>query len=188
MLMRSGLMRSGYRVSHKGFAAVEMTLVMPVLFLFIVGIWELTSMIQANTIITNISREGANIVSRASAQTPQDVMAIVALTSSPLDLEEDGIIYISQVVGQESDPPYINNQYRWTEHGIDVESDVWAGCGSWDSEGTCQLPDDKPTTNSLPMTLSDGESVYVVEVIYRYSPVYDWVYDSDFVMSDTTYL
>ncbi|MCL9781277.1 pilus assembly protein [Vibrio sp. S4M6] len=177
--------------SIKGMAAVEMTLVTPIIFLFLVGVWELTEMIQANTIITNISREGANLVSRSSSQTPQQVMEIVSTTSSPLDLESDGVIYISQVIGQAGGDPYLNRQYKWLDFGLNTDSEVWGGCTNWDAEGECELPDEienKPVLTGFPINLDDGEAAYVVEVFYDYTPLTDWVYDSNFMISDATYL
>lgn len=176
------------RKSHNGFAAVEMTLVLPVLLLITLAIYELTEMIQANNIIVSISREGANLISRTSTQSAQDVMAIVASTSNPLDLGSDGIIYISQIVGVENSDPFVNQQFRWNGYGYDVNSKIWASCSLWDAGGECQLPSTKPSLTAFPLQLESGESVYVVEVLYRYSPAFSYFIDQVYTIEESTYL
>jgi len=176
------------KTSINGFASVEMTLVLPVLLLIALAIYELTEMIQANNIIVSISREGANLISRTSTQSAQDVMTIVASTSNPLNLSDNGIIYISQIVGVENSDPYINKQFRWDGYGYDVNSRVWANCSLWNVEGECQLPSTKPSLSSFPLQLDDGESVYVVEVLYRYTPAFSYFFDKVYSIEESTYL
>ncbi|ELL9328963.1 pilus assembly protein [Vibrio fluvialis] len=172
---------------QNGFAAVEMILVTPVLLLMVGGIIEITQLLQANSILINLTREGANLVSRTSIYKPEQIMTLIASTASPLDLQSDGAIYITLVTGQEDDDPYVNGQYRWTQSGISKDSDTWSGCDAWEN-GKCELDDPLPTLSNFPIQLDDEESVYVVEIFYQYSPLTNFIYHSNFTISDTTYL
>lgn len=92
-----------FRKCQAGLASVEMAIITPVLLIIMMGIFEVTQVIQANNIIISLSREGANIIARNSSQTPEEVMDIVASTSNPLDMGTDGAMFISQVVGRGDD-------------------------------------------------------------------------------------
>lgn len=175
-----------------GLASVEMAIITPVLLIIMMGIFEVTQVIQANNIIISLSREGANIIARNSSQTPEEVMDIVASTSNPLDMGTDGAMYISQVVGRGDDSsgnpqaPYLNEQYRWQDGGYTTLDSTWGACTSW-TDGECNIST-TPDLNNFPLTLDDGETVYVVEVIYRYSPVSTFIFDTDFSIRELTYL
>ncbi|OBT14039.1 hypothetical protein A9264_02310 [Vibrio sp. UCD-FRSSP16_10] len=172
-----------------------MTFIVPILLLIMMGIFELTQVIQANNIIISISREGANLISRNSSQTPEQVMDTIASTSDPLNLDQDGIIYINLVVGREDDSgnpidPVLNQQYRWGDFGYSAQSSTWDECTQWggSDNGTCDIGDTDPVLTNFPLQLDSGESVYVVEVIYRYSPISTLIFDSDFTIKELTYL
>ncbi|GEA49807.1 hypothetical protein VIN01S_06110 [Vibrio inusitatus NBRC 102082] len=172
-----------------GLASVEMTVIVPILLIIMMGIFELTQVIQANNIIISISREGANLISRNTTQTPEQVMDTVASTADPLDLKTDGIIYVNLVYGRaEGENPQLLEQYRWTNFGYSADSSTWNGCDTWDSNGECDLPESEPELNNFPLDLDEGEAVYVVEVIYRYSPISTYIFDSDFTIKELTYL
>ncbi|WP_375748867.1 TadE/TadG family type IV pilus assembly protein [Vibrio sp. HN007] len=175
---------------QKGLASVELTMVISILLMLSAGIFELTRMIQASIIATSISREGANLISRSSTETPEEVMDLVASTSNPLNLNSDGIIYMSLVVGQDNDLPYLSRQYRWQNYGYDAESEVWSGCPSWDYEGQCQISGDLPKLAGFPLSLAAGESVYVVEVVYRHHPIlkFKGLFDKALTIRQETYL
>ncbi|WP_117235133.1 TadE/TadG family type IV pilus assembly protein [Vibrio maerlii] len=176
------------KLKQKGLAAVESVIVIPIFLLLVVGIFELTMVMHANHIVISLSREAGNIVSRSSTDSPQDIMDTMALASGDLDLTQDGAMYITSVVGQSSgDDPYVSEQVRWGNAGIPENSDIWSGCSTWVND-VCDLPESKQTISNLGMTLAEGESVYVVEVMYRYSSVYDLLFDGDIVLSDTTYM
>ncbi|MBW3694237.1 pilus assembly protein [Vibrio sp. T187] len=175
---------------NKGFAAVEMTMVAPIFLLLIVAAFDLTQAIQANHIIISISREGGNIVSRSSTETPQEIMDIISVTSGNLDLSEDGAIYITELIGQEDESPYVNSQYKWNQSGLDKDSVIWPSCSSWDAEGACNDIDenDPPEVDDLSIELEAGESVYTVEIFYDYSPIFNLILGESHLLSDVTYM
>ncbi|MEZ8104699.1 TadE/TadG family type IV pilus assembly protein [Vibrio cortegadensis] len=178
-----------YPQKQTGFAAIEMTLVTPVFILLIAGAVELTQIIQADHIIISISREGGNIVSRSSTETPQKIMDTIAITAGPLDLSSDGAIYITSVTGKQNELPYVSSQYKWNQAGFNKSSDIWSNCGDWEVDGACDISQaNPPTLNNFSLNLDDGESVYVVEVFYDYTPLFNLVLDANFTLSDVTYM
>ncbi|KJY82969.1 membrane protein [Vibrio galatheae] len=170
-----------------GFAAVEMTLITPFMVLLIGGIIEVTQYLQASSILIGVTREGANLVSRTSSTEPDDIMTLVSKTTGTLDLESDGIMYITLVTGQEDDDPYVNEQYRWSDSGLVHTSSTWEECASW-TDNQCDIDSPPPTLDDFPISLDPNESVYVVEVHYQYVPLSSFFITSSFIMSDITYL
>mgnify|MGYP005685803993 FL=1 len=80
-----------------GFAAVEMALITPFMLVLIGGIIEVTQLLQSNSVMIGMSREAANLVSRTSTNTPDEIMTLVATTSAPLDMNSDGVMYLSLI-------------------------------------------------------------------------------------------
>ena len=132
-------------VKARGIAAVEMVFVIPILLLLGFGVIEVSHAIQAKNISTALAREGANLASRSTADSDQEIMDALVLSADPLDFSQDGVIYISVVVG---DPdvtknPYIVEQHRLINYGNSSLSKVWEFCSTW-VNGECQLPLPRP--------------------------------------------
>lgn len=172
---------------QSGFAAVEMTLITPLLLLLIGAVIEVSNYLQANSIMIGVGREAANLVARTSVDTPNEIMTLVSKTTGDIDLAQDGAMFITLVTGQKDKDPYINEQYKWSLSGLSQQSETWEKCGGWISN-QCNLPSPKPTISDFPLTLDPNESVYVVEVHYRYTPLTNFLYETEFVIRDTTYL
>ena len=164
-------------VKARGLAAVEMMFVIPILLLLGLGVIELSHLILSKNISTALAREGANLVSRSFSDSDQDIMDALALSADPLDLSQDGVIYISVVVGDDGPDPYISEQHRWLDSGYSSSSRMWGSCPSWDGNGACELPSTKPRMTNFPMTLEPGETVHIVEVMYDYSYLTRYVFD-----------
>ncbi|GAD89604.1 hypothetical protein VHA01S_023_00180 [Vibrio halioticoli NBRC 102217] len=197
---------------QSGLAAVEMTLITPVLLLLLMAIFEFTLILQAKNIILNLSREGASLISRASSYTEETVMDIIANSATPLNMPQDGTIIINQVSRRDNNDGefiYISRQVKWMDSAISATSAVWGNCPSWsdvniddDNENDvqeCNLPDsdaqikidDFPTVtidNAQTSVIQDGESTYIVEVYYRYTPISSFLLSNDFIISERTYL
>ncbi|OBT13868.1 hypothetical protein A9264_01635 [Vibrio sp. UCD-FRSSP16_10] len=175
----------------KGLAAVEMTLILPVLLLILMAIWEFTQILQAHIVLLNLSREGANLISRSSSYGEQDVMDILSHSSNPLDLTQSGTMYIN-VISKDGDTTYISSQTKWLNATTQLSSEVWDGCTQWDDDNQCTYPssiaDLKLNSTDFPLQLEDGESVYVVEVLYEYTAPSSFVFDSDLLITERTYL
>lgn len=153
-----------------GIAAVEFVVILPLLLLLSLPLFDLARIIQAGMILTNMSREVANLASR-SQQDPQSIMNAVAATTPPLQMRTSGMIYVSKIMG--NGPGKSNvllEQYKWTG-GFDQGSRVWAGCSGWatDGSGKCTSIPTAGTliSDALANQLGDGEVIYVVESSYR---------------------
>jgi len=164
-------------VKARGLATVEMAIVTPILLLLGLGVIELSHVILAKNISTALAREGANLASRSFADSDQEIMDALALSAEPLDLSQNGVIYISVVVGDDDTYPYISEQHRWLDYGFSPSSRMWGSCPSWDGNGACELPSTKPRMTNFPMTLEPGETVHIVEVMYDYSYLTRYVFD-----------
>ena len=161
----------------RGLAVVEMVIVTPIMLLLGLGVIELSHLILAKNISTALAREGANLASRSFSDSDQDIMDALALSADPLDLSQDGVIYISVVVGDDDPDPYISEQHRWLDSGYSSSSRMWGSCPSWDGNGACVIPSHKPRMTNFPMALEPGEIVHIVEVIYDHSYLTSYVFD-----------
>ncbi|MCY0858028.1 TadE family protein [Cupriavidus sp. D39] len=175
------------RQAARGIAAIEFGILLPIFIFLTLPVIDFARAIQANLILVNLTREGANLASRSAAYTPQDIMVALAQTTPPLKMSQRGMIYITKVMGDAENCAGGNctvrnivlEQYRWTGGwslgGSVPGSLVWncgSGSGSWASDGSCAgLPSggtSSPTANAMTGLLSDGQIVYVVESYYNF--------------------
>jgi hypothetical protein len=165
-----------------GGALIEFAIIVPFLFLLVLGVIEYGRAIHTKNIITHMSREGANLAARTQKD-PQTIMSALATTADPLDIETNGMIFITEVMGIDDGgtvKPIVHKQYRYVNGGYSVNSKVWGGCGSWSDEGECQVPgnpvadlegDGAETYSGTEEIIKDGETVCAVEVFYDYAPI-----------------
>jgi len=154
---------------QQGLAAVEFALVLPFMLMLAIPIFDLARVVQGDMILTNLSREGANLASRSS-QDPQTIMKALAMTTPPLDMPNNGSIYINKIMGNgPGKQDVILAQYRWTQ-GLHQPSKVWS-CSSWTSDGTgtcSSIPSaGSPINDAMSNQLANGEVIYVVESMYH---------------------
>ena len=181
------MMRSHYPAQRaaRGIAAVEFAIVLPLLAVLLFMVVDLSRAIQAKIILLNISREGANLASRATSDlsgSGQSIMNALAASTPPLDMNKRGMIYITKIMGYASSPTagvrnIVLEQYRWDAgakaSGYLPASQVWR-CGSW-SNGTCTgIPKDKdaPMVTLMQNQLADGELIYAVETFYNFDMLF----------------
>ncbi|MBN3562851.1 TadE/TadG family type IV pilus assembly protein [Aliamphritea spongicola] len=172
----------------KGLATVEMVFIIPVLLLLGLGVIELSHAIQAKNISTALAREGANLASRSTVDSDQQIMDALALSADPLDFSQEGIIYISVIVGDDDPDPYVSEQHRWLNHGISSLSETWSDCPSWQGDGTCSVPTPKPRLSNFPITLEPGETVHVVEIVYDYSWLTRYLTDQNLLIYSRAFM
>ena len=173
------------RRAARGIAAVEFAIVLPLLAVLLFMVVDLSRAIQAKIILLNISREGANLASRATSDlsgSGQSIMDALAASTPPLDMNKRGMIYITKIMGYASSPTasvrnIVLEQYRWDAgakaSGYLPASQVWR-CGSW-SNGTCTniaKADSAPTVTLMSGQLSDGELIYAVETFYNFDMLF----------------
>jgi Flp pilus assembly protein TadG len=173
-----------------GLAAVEFALLLPVLLVLLIGLIDVARALQAQMILINLSREGANLASRGKLQLSENAQTIigqVAASAPPLDMNKLGMIYITRIMGSTSGgstKSIVLEQYRWDDsvnnRGFRVSgyaplSKVWT-CSNWASgtAGTCVVPSGSsaPVVSMMSGQLLDGEVIYVVEVYYKFNMLF----------------
>lgn len=165
----------------KGVATVELALVLPLLVVLVLGVYELSQAIAANNVITNMSREGANLASRTGTS-PQEIMKALGETASQIDVHDNGIIYLTRILqtnisSSGKKGPQVLEQYRWGGASLAdaPESRVWVcdRANNWVNDQCDIEPDIHSATRTadLDMPLNAGEEVVVMEVFYLYQPV-----------------
>ncbi|TAL93844.1 MAG: pilus assembly protein [Paraburkholderia sp.] len=185
--MNSRAFKTG-RQRQRGVAAIEMAVLLPMLVAIALPVYDFARNIQAQMILTNVSREGANLASRALTTFPvQTIMSSLTQTTPPLNMSANGMIYITMIVGNNNCDAKGNNctgvvaaQYRWTGGNYFPASKIW-NCGSggtsWATDGTGSCTNVPPVTSTSPVAstlqgqLWDGQVVYVVEAFYRQPPL-----------------
>jgi Flp pilus assembly protein TadG len=144
----------------RGTALLELAIVLPLLLLLALGVFDFARAIHAKNMITNMSREGANLASRTPLS-KTDIMNAIAYTAQPLDMNTNGMIYVTEVKGTAENGttvPKIQSQTRW-QNKSSPASRIGSSVG-----GTAQ--------NLSALNLTQGETVYAVEVYYHYRSVF----------------
>ena len=170
--------------SQRGVAAVELALLLPMLVVLLLCAIDGARALQANIIITNIGREGANMVSRGGVDLDdngQDMINALMASAPPLNVNQLGMMYITRVMGVVTNNvsrSVVLDQYRWDDaarqqgfrkSGYAPTSKVY-GCSAWSSAGKCSSISSvtRPATTIMTGKLDDGEVVFVVETFYRF--------------------
>lgn len=174
------------RTRQGGLAAVELALLLPILCILLFGVIDFFRALQANIIMTNIGREGANLVSRGSTGVEtgsQDIIYALMATAPPLNVNQQGMIYITRVMGvagatsTSATTSVVTDQYRWDDtvrklgvnkSGYVPVSRVYTGCTGWSNGACTSLGGAKPAVATMSGKLRDGEVITVVETFYKY--------------------
>ena len=168
---------------QRGVAAVEFALLLPLLLLLLFGMVDAARALQASIIIANVSREGANLVSRGATQLEtghQDIIYALMASTPPLNVNARGMVYITRVMGVAgtgNTRSVVLDQYRWDDpaRGLGYRASGYLpasrvyNCAAWNA-GTCAgiSSSARPTVATMSGKLDDGEVVVVVETFYRY--------------------
>jgi Flp pilus assembly protein TadG len=172
---------------QRGVAAVELALLLPMLLLLLFCMIDGARALQANIIVVNLSREGANLVARGNTPldtNSQDIIYALMASAPPLDVNKKGMVYITRVMGVVSggvSRSVIVDQYRWDDaarnlgvrnSGYAPASRVYSGCASW-TDGECASikSNARPPSTVMNGQLDDGEVVNVVETFYQFTPL-----------------
>ena len=191
--MKSIAHTRGRRHVSAGLSTIEFALVLPILLVLVLGAIDFGRAILFNNILINMSREGANLASRTTQDRPGIILVLNA-TSSPLNMNSHGTVYISRVKGVDDGHhaaiPVLQTQFRPTTTGGDMSlgSRLWT-CPSWQSSGQCNVPiNPESRVVALPVPLALGEEVDVVESMYDYIPITNYVMNTRVVLYSSTFL
>ncbi len=169
------------RYRQRGVAAVELALLLPMLVILALCALDGARALQANIIITNIGREGANLAARGGTDLEdgsQDIIYAVMASAPPLNVNQQGMMYITRVMGVGTTRSVVLDQYRWDDAARNLgarrstyqPSSRIHACSAWNSAGKCTSisTTSRPTAAVLTGKLDDGEIVYVVETFYKF--------------------
>jgi hypothetical protein len=144
----------------RGQACVELAMILPILVLLVLGVYDFACAMRANNIISNMSREGANLAARSTLAT-QDIMNALALTAQPLNMKDQGMIYITALQGTGA-TPQIQKQDGWD--GSKIKNKPSSRIGSVASAPAQNL--------GATFTLSSDKQACVIEVFYNYQSLF----------------
>ena len=145
---------------NSGQAMIELAVVLPILVLLILGVFDFACAIRSNNTISNMSREGANLASRTSLA-QQDIMNAIAGTAQQMNMQNNGMMYITVLDGVSGGDPTIQSQYAWSGSSLSNKPASQLGTQAM------------PTTHSLAtLKLQTGQTANVVEVFYIYQSLF----------------
>ncbi len=167
------------RLRQHGLAAVEFAMLLPLLLFLLFVMADGGRALQANVIMVNLSREGANLVARGNTSLEtgsQDIIYALMASAPPLDVNKRGMVYITRVMGTATGN-VILDQYRWNDTarklGYDISKYAPAsrvyGCNAWLVAACADITSkNRPASTIMQGKLDDGEVVYVVETFYKF--------------------
>ncbi len=156
--------------SQKGIATIEFAVIASMMLLMVFVIIDFGSLIQAQAVVTNISREGGNLASRDLKNGP-DLLNLLEASSTPLGFESNPTMfkmYLAKVDAGTSSgtpDPTCTVQESGTLQGNGVVSPA--------ASGTCDLPSnlyDLLRFDDLIQT-SPVSQFTVVKVYYAHKPM-----------------
>ena len=156
-----------FAASQKGQALIERALALPLLLLLVLGVVELSNMLNSYLVLTHLTREGANSTSRGTDSTiDSDLDAVIAAAEPVIRSDNPGqwkVIYSQIVPG---DPPADPEKYQIRRLGTWIR-------GGFGKESKIGFPDSPVNWAELGVasgSISRGNSFHVVEVYYDYRP------------------
>jgi hypothetical protein len=159
---------------ERGASMVELALLLPLLVIMAFGIIDFGRLIQARLVVTNISREGADLLSR-DINTGTNLINLLLASDSPIDINNEGKIYATVIkAGTSTDPqPTIDiaTQPRPAGGALNRPSSIVGNPGQhptgWLETSPLYSRLAYDTTNKT----SDISQIAVVEVYYFYTPI-----------------
>lgn len=176
---------------YAGQSMIELAILLPFLLVLTLGVADVGRALLFNNILTHMSREGANLASR-TAQSPTFIINTLNQTAAPLDMATQGMGILSRVKaidgGSGTVITVVFEQYRAVNGKTSLLSKLWA-CPSWAINGACNLPAAASSrVVTLPFTLALGFEVNVMETIYDYTPLTNFVLKTSPELYARTYL
>lgn len=156
----------------RGIATLELALILPLLLVMVFAIVDFGRLIQARLIVTNVSREGASLVSRsvASAADLTTILALLETSGRPLDLSGKGTIHITRIkAGTSTSNPNPSKDISLSASRGSLGYPATIGSGP--TLGLSDAIYRHLIFRGAPQNTSDIDSVFGVEVYYKYKPI-----------------
>jgi len=145
------------RNRQRGAGLAELVILTPVLLITMLGALDLGRLIYAHQVLTDLSREAANLVSRGASM--QEAFAATMIAEQAFDLESKGGIVVSRVMRQSNDnaTPWIIEQ---NSRGIMASSGSRVGALGG------------PATIPGITSLAPGVTITAVELVHSFQPIF----------------
>jgi Flp pilus assembly protein TadG len=141
---------------EQGAALVEFAICVSLLLILVFGLIEFSQMIFDKQFMSGLSRQGSDLASRGTS--PADTVTALGAQGASLNIGTTGRIIVTAVTDVNGAPQVTEQAESAT--GITVTSAIGTGVGS-----TAKLP------ASANPVLNAGQTLYVTEVFYSYSPM-----------------
>ncbi len=142
--------------NERGSALVELALCLPMLLILVFGLIDFSQIIFSKQVICGLTRQGSNLASRGTSL--PDTLSALSTQGAALHIDTKGRIIVTEVADVKG-KPQIKDQVE-SPTGIAVTSEVGSGVGN---------PANVPS--SAKTLLNAGQTIYVTEVYYSYTPV-----------------
>jgi Flp pilus assembly protein TadG len=148
---------------ERGAALVELAICVPMLLILVFGLIDFSQIIFDNQKMSGISRQGSDLASRgALGSNLSTIVSALVVQGASLNIGTQGRIFVTEVANDSSGHPQIVDQaYSPSPPGIAATSVT----ASWVSNPTKYLPSNAATV------LNAGQTLYVTEIFYSYSPM-----------------
>ena len=140
-----------------GDALIELALCLPVLLVMAFGVIDFSQMIYDKQVMAGLSRQGSDLASRGTPLA--NTVSALGTQGASLNIGTNGRIFVTEVANDAHGNPEIVGQAE-SSTGISVTSAVGSGVGN---------PASVPP--SAAAVLNAGQTLYVTEVFYAYSPM-----------------
>jgi hypothetical protein len=172
--------RQSARTSSSGQSVVEFALILPLLVLIVLGVAELGYALLDEHVVTRLSREGSNLISRDTSL--QDAgAAVTAMSSSPVDFTNGSTLIFSVVKSGATTGTtnygklalyqrYQFGAFAGTSQVLTVGTGTFGGAPDYlaaNSDGDANLQ-----VTSLPASLVPiGGMIYITEIFTRHNRI-----------------
>jgi len=159
--------KSAMMTNTRGIAALELAFILPILCMMIFAIVDIGRLVEARLVVTDLSREGANLASR-DLKSGADLLTYLTDSSSPLNMVASGKIYVTTITAgttAKSPDPTITSQI--STGNLPAASAISAGATDLGLTGAMYNHLVFNPANQV----ADILGVSVVEVFYQYTPI-----------------
>jgi Flp pilus assembly protein TadG len=154
--LSKGLRRATLLEDERGGALIELAITVTMLLTLAFGLIDFSRMIFDKQVMSGLSRQGSDLASRGTSL--EDTVSALGIQGASLDIGNKGRIIVTAVADVNGTPQIIDQLESAT--GISATSAVGYGIGN-----SANMP------SSANTTLAAGQTIYVTEVFYSYTPM-----------------
>lgn len=154
---------------NRGTSLLELAILLPLLVVLVFGVIDFGRLIHARLVVTNVSREGGSLASRAPLS-PSELISMLQSSATPFDLKNQGKIYVIKIKAGPSAAqslPYIDTKDY--DGSYNVSSSITGNVGA--PPGGLSSALYNHLVYETAQKTSDMAEISVVEVFYLYTPI-----------------